>query len=125
MSLGRVGPGRVSSSRVPYDTRLGDCERWGYAARLLGLWRSSESDRAAASTILLEMGAWDPARSNRLLAQVLSPKTPGLEAWCELINTMAARSKRVRVVRPNPWAPGSSKSITVGRAAGAIRAADV
>lgn len=123
--LASAGPGRVPPSRVPYDTRLSDCERWGYAERLLGLWRSSEEDRAAASTILLEMGAWDPARSNRLLAQVLSPKTPDYEVWCELIDTMAANSKRVRVVRPNPWAPGTNKLITVEHEAVAILAADV
>jgi len=38
---------------------------------------------------------------------------------------MAARSKRVRVVRPNPWAPGTGKPVTVEREAIAVLAADV
>ncbi|MGE0448864.1 MAG: phosphotransferase [Vicinamibacterales bacterium] len=123
--LASAGPGRVPPSRVPYDTRLAGCERWAFAEKLLKLWRASESDRAAASTILLEMGAWDPRRANRLLSQVLNPQEPEFEVWSEQIRTMAEHSKRVRVVRPNPWAADSGKPITVEHEAVAILAADV
>lgn len=118
-----AGPGRVAPSRVPFDPRL-DGERRDYAASLLELWRS-ESDRAAGATLMLEMGAWDPSRAVRLLAQLLPPEGPAFELWRQLIDTMAAHSRRVRVIRPNHWAPGASKPITVEREAVAILAADI
>ncbi len=122
--LATAGPGRVAPSRVSFDARLVEVDRRDYATTLLRHWKS-ESDRAAATTMLLEAGAWDVIRAKRLLEQILPQETADFQIWVELIETMASRSKRVRVVRPNPWAPGSKKAITVEREAVATLAADV
>jgi len=82
-------------------------------------------ERAAASTILLEIGAWEPADLSGCSEQVLSSSTAEFEVWSRQVEGMAARSKRVRVVRPNPWAPGTGKPVTVEREAIAVLAADV
>lgn len=122
--LACTGPGRVPPSRVSYDSRLENDDRKDYAKRLLTLWRS-DAERAAAATILLEMGAWDASRSKRILGQVFPRESPELELWSGIIDRMASHARRVRVVRPNPWQPGSEKLLTVEREAIAVLAADV
>jgi hypothetical protein len=122
--LATAGPGRVVPSRVGFDRRLVDLDRADYARTLLRLWRS-DSDRAAAATMLLELGAWDAVRASRLIAQIFAPEETERELWDDLVTTMATRSSRVRVFRPNPWRPGTAKAITVERQAVATLAADV
>jgi hypothetical protein len=127
-SLGTIfasaGPGRVPPSRVKHDGRFARVERSRYAAILLESW-TSDSDRAAATTILLEMSAWDASRAKLLLSMVFDASNPRLEIWGGLVSDMARHAGRVRVVRPNPWTPGTDKAITVEREAVAILAADV
>jgi hypothetical protein len=123
-TLVSAGPGRVPPSRVPYDPRLSDLDRRDFAATLLRSWED-DAERAAAATILLEMSAWSPERAARLLSHVFARDKSNLEIWTRLVAEMATQADRVRVVRPNPWAPGSTKSITVEREAVAMLAADV
>lgn len=121
--LASAGPDRVPPSRVPFDRRLSE-DRRSHGETLLRLW-TSDRQRAAASTLLLEMGAWDETRAVRILQSVIPSNPSLLEIWCGEVQELAELSKRVRVVRPNPWAPGSGKPITVEGEAVAVLAADV
>jgi hypothetical protein len=118
-----VGPGRVAPSRVPYDTRLGP-DRRSHATTLLASWRSPE-ERAAASIMLLEMGGWEARRAHRLVEQAVGRDVDSAEIWKNQIDAITSSLDRVRVVRPNPWQPGSNKPLTVEREAVAVLAADV
>lgn len=122
--LVRAGPGRVLPSRVTYDPRLGTDGGFQHAPILLSQW-VSPSDRAAAAVLLLEMGGWSAERACRLISQALPDQPPAVENWSLLVTSLAKSMDRVRVVRPNPWEPGSQKLLTVQREAIALLAADV
>lgn len=123
--LATAGPGRVAPSRVKDDPRLPK-DREYFARTLLELWQDPQ-ERAAASTLLLEMGGWEAGRAHRLIEQVFPRDAAAaqLEVWTRAVTERAESSARVRVVRPNPWRPSMKAMITVEDEAIASLAADV
>jgi hypothetical protein len=123
--LATAGPGRVAPSRVKDDPRL-PRDREDFARTLLEVWQEPQ-ERAAAATLLLEMGGWEADRAHRLIEQVFPRDSASaqLEVWSRAVTDRASSSARVRVVRPNPWRPSTGAMITVEEEAIASLAADV
>jgi hypothetical protein len=120
----RTGPGRVAPSRVTFDSRVPQDDGMRHAAILMSLWKS-QNERAAAAVLLLEMGAWLQSRAARLVRLALQDDPNAIEVWTARIDQLALATRRVRVVRPNPWEPGCAKPLTVQHEAIALLAADV
>jgi hypothetical protein len=128
------GPGRVPPSRLNNDPRFVDDngqerDRDEFGEILLSQWRAPD-EREAACAILLELAGWELIGAGRLLRTILrdlgSEDEYGYEIWWTALNAVTRRARRVKVLRPNPWASASvGKLVTADTHALAVLASDV